>query len=238
MSKKSWDEWIHEIAEQYDLNLNEDKETQKQKKILEAAIHVFAEKGFSGASTSEIAERAGVAEATIFKHYRTKKGLLLRLVIPAIARVASSYIATPVLNILDQDKPLRDLLHELIVDRKKLFEENWKTIRIILVESLFHPEIREALKTHVAKHVVHMASEKIEELKNMGKLRADLPDHVILRGVMSQIGAYLFASNVIPELMAKGEENEEIEWIVELLVGGIAPKPTSRIESGSDGESH
>ncbi|BCU82776.1 TetR family transcriptional regulator [Polycladomyces abyssicola] len=238
MSKKSWDEWVHDIAEQYDLNLKTDKETQKQKKILEAAIHVFAEKGFSGASTSEIAERAGVAEATIFKHYRTKKGLLLRLVIPAIARVASSYIATPVLNILDQDKPMEEILRELVIDRKELLEKNRKTIRIILVESLFHPEIREALKNHVAKNVFHMASDKIEELKTMGKLRADLPNHVILRAVMSQIGAYLLARNVVPELLAQGEEDEEIDWIVNVLMNGITPKKQSKTESDTHEESH
>ncbi|MDN4593757.1 TetR/AcrR family transcriptional regulator [Polycladomyces subterraneus] len=238
MSKKSWDEWVHDIAEQYDLDLKADKETQKQKKILEAAIHVFAEKGFSGASTSEIAERAGVAEATIFKHYRTKKGLLLRLVIPAIARVAYPYIATPVLNILNQDKPLEELLREVVIDRKELLEKNWKTLRIILVESLFHPEIREALKIHVARNVFRMASEKIEELKSKGKLRADLPNHVILRGIMSQIGAYLLARNVIPELLAQGGEDEEIGWIVDMLINGIAPKPDSKTDSEADEESH
>ncbi|EGL84057.1 hypothetical protein CathTA2_0382 [Caldalkalibacillus thermarum TA2.A1] len=50
MADKSWDEWVQYIADQYDLDIKKDKETQKQKKILEAAIHVFAEKGFSGAS--------------------------------------------------------------------------------------------------------------------------------------------------------------------------------------------
>ncbi|MDQ0338841.1 AcrR family transcriptional regulator [Caldalkalibacillus uzonensis] len=243
MSKKSWDEWVDDewvqyIAEQYDLDLKEGKETLKQKKILEAAIHVFAEKGFSGASTSEIAERAGVAEATIFKHYRTKKGLLLRLVIPAIARVASAYIAQPVLNILDQDKPVEALLREVAINRKELLEKNWKTIRIILVESLFHPEIREALKNHVAKRIIPLVFEKIEEQKQKGKIRADLPNHVILRGVMSQIGAFLFARHVIPELMAPGGDDEEIDWIVELLINGIGPRACSKTESGADKESH
>jgi len=237
MSKKSWDEWVHYIAEQYDLDLKKDKETQKQKKILEAAIHVFAEKGFSGASTSEIAERAGVAEATIFKHYRTKKGLLLRLVIPAIARVASPYIANPVLQILNQDKPMEEILRELVIDRKQLIERNWKTMRIILVESLFHPEIREALKEHVAKAVVSLATEKLEKLKSQGKLRADLPNHVILRGAMSQVAAYLMASHVLPELLATGEEEEEIGWIVDMLLNGISPKPVSHPAS-IDEESH
>ncbi len=226
MSKKSWDEWISYIAEQYNLNLKEGKQTQKQKKILEAAIHVFAKKGYSGASTSEIAELAGVAEATIFKHYHTKKGLLLRLVIPAIAKVASPYIINPVLQILDQDKPTEDLLRDLIIDRKQLLEKNWKTIRVILVESLFHPEIREALIDHVAKNIVTLGFDKIEELKRKGKLRADLPNHVLLRGIMSQIGAYMIARNVLPEL-ALGKEDEEINAIIDMLTNGITPESDS-----------
>ena len=97
MTNKSWDEWVKTIADEYEVNLDPaQRQTQKQKQILEAAIHVFAEKGYSGASTHEIAERAGVAEATIFKHYRTKKGLLLRLVVPAIAKVAEVPTTTAV----------------------------------------------------------------------------------------------------------------------------------------------
>ena len=47
--------------------------TEKQKRIVQAAIESFAEKGFSATSTNEIAQKAGVAEGTIFRHYKTKK---------------------------------------------------------------------------------------------------------------------------------------------------------------------
>ena len=43
--------------------------------ILESAIKLFAEKGFSGTTTREIAEKAGVNEALIFRHFSTKRDL-------------------------------------------------------------------------------------------------------------------------------------------------------------------
>ncbi len=42
-------------------------------RILEAAVDMFGEKGYASTSTSEIAKRAGVAEGTIFRYYKTKK---------------------------------------------------------------------------------------------------------------------------------------------------------------------
>lgn len=47
--------------------------TERQKKIVAAAIESFAEKGYSATSTKEIAQKAGVAEGTIFRHYKTKR---------------------------------------------------------------------------------------------------------------------------------------------------------------------
>ena len=44
-------------------------------KILEAAIKLFAEKGFNGTTTKEIAETADVNEALIFRHFSTKREL-------------------------------------------------------------------------------------------------------------------------------------------------------------------
>jgi len=42
---------------------------------------------------------------------------------------------------------------------------------------------------------------------------------------------------VLPELLATGEEEEEIGWIVDMLLNGISPKPVSHPAS-IDEESH
>jgi len=44
-------------------------------KILETSIELFAEKGFNGTTTKEIAERAEVNESLIFRHFSTKREL-------------------------------------------------------------------------------------------------------------------------------------------------------------------
>lgn len=234
MKNKTWDEWVKTIAEEYEVNLDPaQRQTQKQKQILEAAIQVFAEKGYSGASTHEIAERAGVAEATIFKHYRTKKGLLLRLVVPAIAKVAAPYIARPVLHLLEQDKPFYEVMQDVILDRIQLIEANWKLVKIIIVESLFQPELREALQDHVVKNLMVMADEKLDRLKEQGKLRTDLPNYVLLRSAMSMVIGYLLARNVFPEVFARSEEKEEIRMIADVIVRGAGgTKAREELEGG------
>ena len=60
------------------------KKTKKQLAIVEAAIKLFAEKGYANTSTAEIAKVAEVSEGTIFKHYRTKDHLLLSVILPFI----------------------------------------------------------------------------------------------------------------------------------------------------------
>jgi AcrR family transcriptional regulator len=46
---------------------------ERRKKIIAAAADVFIEQGFSGARTKEIAERAGVTEAFLYRHLASKE---------------------------------------------------------------------------------------------------------------------------------------------------------------------
>ena len=45
-------------------------------KILAAAVQVYAETGFRGATTRRIAAEAGVNEITLFRHFGSKLALL------------------------------------------------------------------------------------------------------------------------------------------------------------------
>lgn len=55
----------------------------RKEAIVEAAIKLFAEKSFKGASTAELASMTRVAEGTVFYHFKTKEDLLLH----ALARI-------------------------------------------------------------------------------------------------------------------------------------------------------
>lgn len=48
----------------------------RRSQILAAALDVFAELGFHGARTRDLAERAGISEALLFRHFQTKEDLI------------------------------------------------------------------------------------------------------------------------------------------------------------------
>ena len=51
----------------------------KKEEILMAATELFARQGFNGTATSEIARRAGVAQGTVFHHFKSKENLLIAI---------------------------------------------------------------------------------------------------------------------------------------------------------------
>jgi AcrR family transcriptional regulator len=53
---------------------------ERREEILDAALPVFAEQGLHGASTEEIARRAGISQPYVFRLFGTKKELYLALV--------------------------------------------------------------------------------------------------------------------------------------------------------------
>src|ERR1700757_3569083 len=68
---------------------------ERHKAIVTAAVPLFARNGFSGTTTRELAEAAGISEALLFRHFPTKKALyreILRLGCegdPALERLAA-----------------------------------------------------------------------------------------------------------------------------------------------------
>ena len=54
--------------------------TEKQERILQAALELFAQEGYKATSTSKVARRASVSEGLIFRHFTNKEGLLEAIV--------------------------------------------------------------------------------------------------------------------------------------------------------------
>ena len=123
----------------------EKKLTPKQEQILKAAVEVFAEKGYASSSTSEIAARANVAEGTIFRHYKTKKELLISIVQPFMRGFALPFFAAHFVRDVFDTPPekLEDLLKSLLKNRFEFVKENAPLLKIVLQEMAFHSELKE-----------------------------------------------------------------------------------------------
>ncbi|MEX1154949.1 TetR/AcrR family transcriptional regulator, partial [Parvibaculum sp.] len=51
-------------------------EDPKRRRILEAALGLFSEEGFHGASMASLAKRAGIPVGTIYRHFAGKEELI------------------------------------------------------------------------------------------------------------------------------------------------------------------
>jgi AcrR family transcriptional regulator len=64
---------------------------ERRKDVLEAAREVFAEHGLSGASTDEIARKAGISQPYLFRLFRTKKELFITAIESCFAETLETF---------------------------------------------------------------------------------------------------------------------------------------------------
>lgn len=60
---------------------------EREQQILDAALAVFGERGFTGASMDAVAERVGVTKPVVYTHFGSKEGLLLACIARARAEL-------------------------------------------------------------------------------------------------------------------------------------------------------
>ncbi len=74
--------------------------TERQQRILDVALELFANNGYDATSTYMIAKKANVSESLIFRHFKNKQGLL-----DAILTQADHRIKELVLPIIQSEDP-------------------------------------------------------------------------------------------------------------------------------------
>ncbi|GGA77658.1 TetR/AcrR family transcriptional regulator [Ornithinibacillus halotolerans] len=197
--------------------------TEKQKGILAAATELFAEKGYAATSTSEIARKAGVAEGTIFRHYKSKKDLLLTIVSPTMIKVIGPTVKKDINKVLDKEySTFQDFIRAMIANRIDFVKNNIPLIRIVIQELPFHDELKKQAIEHIGKDVFEKLRAIVQYFQAKGQIIEMHPD-TIIRVVASSVLSYIFTSYVIfPE--NEWNEEEEIERLIEVLSNGVAKR--------------
>ncbi|MEK4384116.1 TetR/AcrR family transcriptional regulator [Aeribacillus sp. FSL K6-2848] len=196
--------------------------TPKQAKILQAAVEIFAEKGYAATSTSEIAKRAGVAEGTIFRHYKTKKDLLISIVSPIIIEFAVPLFAERFINEVFQDQRLddfEDLLRKIIRNRYQFVKNNVPLLKIFFQEIAFHAEIQEKFSAVFTEKVLPQFIKVVNHFKQNGQI-GDFPTETVIRLTINAIvGFFITRFLVMPDY--PWDDEKEMEYTVQFIRNGL-----------------
>ncbi|KAB0442487.1 TetR/AcrR family transcriptional regulator [Lysinibacillus fusiformis] len=134
-------------------------------RIIEAALQLISEKGYTAATTKTIAELAGVNEVTLFRHFGNKRGLL-----KAIVEQFSYY---PLLQKEIHQNVTWDLEKDLLNFSLKHFEFLMSIKDLVMIgfkESIQFPEISEEIANIpllIKKELCHY----FQEMQQRGKIR-------------------------------------------------------------------
>jgi len=82
-----------------------------RKRIVKAALNLFQTKGFDGTTTRAIAQKAGIAEGTVFNYFRTKEDIALYFFDQEVTHAIAAVRADPRLRKAPLEEKLFTLLH-------------------------------------------------------------------------------------------------------------------------------
>ena len=95
-----------------------------ENQILLAARGLFARKGYDSTTTRDLATAAGVAEATLFRHFANKKAILIAIVIQGWAEILTDLLTE--LSSISNYKSMAQLLYRRMIN----LHENADMMRI------------------------------------------------------------------------------------------------------------
>jgi AcrR family transcriptional regulator len=194
--------------------------TEKERSIVEAAVALIGQRGIDGATTAEIARRAGVTERTLFRYFPTKQDLVRRVLYPLLVQggIVSRWEAFE--EILKAKGP--DFKTWYVAAAKTRFgqvSENPTRTRTAMTELVQNADLRDAMTSMWQQHIW---APMVAQLKNMqagGQVRTDVDAEVLARMIHFLQAGYFLARHVFAPKHG-WDDAGEFEQMGEILARG------------------
>lgn len=185
-----------------------------RQRIVDAALQVFSEHGYKGATTRAIASRAGVNEVTLFRQFGNKKALL--------AAVLDQYSALPALKTILGDQLTGDYRQDLIhigVQFLSVLTLRQETLWLMLGEARRQPEIREVL-AGLSRQGRQLLSAYLRQQMRRGVVRK-LDDKVVAEAFVGMLLSQVLIQNMLGETTrTKASLESVVARYVDIFVHG------------------
>jgi AcrR family transcriptional regulator len=193
------------------------KGEERRAAIVRSAIVLFAEKGFRGATTRELASALGVTEPVLYQHFRTKRDLY-SAIIEGKAREASEHASD--LNRLAEardDRAFFAALGDLILRR---YEKDPELSRLLLFSCLERHELSELFFDRLFQQFYKLVADYIRRRIRDGAFRKVNPE-IAARGLIGMISYQGLIALLFPGRFGKPSRRRVVDEMVTLFLSGV-----------------
>jgi AcrR family transcriptional regulator len=190
-----------------------------REKILETGLQLFSTKGYLGATTKEIALKAGVAEVTVFRHFNSKEALF--------EEVISTYSFLPRLKELLSD--IKQIPYEkaltMIAGRfLETLELRKDLIRIMHSEIHRYPHKIHVIYNSLIDGLIKTLSAYFRERQERGEL-ASFDSESGARAFLGMFFSHFNAQEfLLQKRYAKIDDEKTIREFVKIFINGTLKK--------------
>lgn len=194
-------------------------EAEAETRILKAAQKLFARRGYNGTTTRDLAQAAGVAEGTLFRHFENKKAILV-----AVATQGWIEILTDLLTELSE-MPSYKAIAQVMRKRMLNLHQNADMLRVCFMEAQFHPELSEQIQSEVIVKMTDVAEAFFETAMDQGIYRRMNPRIVaqIFLGMFNIAG---FSRDTVTPVDSSPQAMLEMaEGMADIFLNGVLAQP-------------
>lgn len=186
--------------------------------ILEAALTIFIEKGFAGASISQIAKTAKVNQSLIYHHFKSKEDLWVCVKKYCVDDATKNFQGV-------RYDTLENFVHDLVEVRFSVYAKDG--MRMLVHWQALEPDPSQFYGQRPTPHPLFDISDHIKTLQENKLVRSD-QDYQVLSGVIFSLASYAFFdfSNAF-NLSAKQQETYK-RLVNDILIQTLKPKNSSK----------
>lgn len=143
------------------------RDGERREAILQAAVRVFAKKGYHGCRIADVAREAGVAYGLVYHYFENKEDLLSSVFdesFGSFARLLEAIAAT--------EGPAFQKVEEIVSAAFDVYQSDPESMRVLILEVLRSPVFREAEQRGAFQEALRHIAAVLKRGVQQGELRA------------------------------------------------------------------
>ncbi|HLP87876.1 MAG TPA: TetR/AcrR family transcriptional regulator [Nostocaceae cyanobacterium] len=199
-------------------NSSPPSETQTRDRILQAAQKLFASQGFDGTTTRDLAQAAGVAEGTLFRHFTNKKAILVE-----VATQGWVDILTDLLTELSEMGSYKAVA-QVMKRRMWNLHKNVDLLRVCFMEVQFHPDLRDRIQGDIISKMTDVAEAFFQTAMDRGIYR-QMDAKLVAKVFLGMFAIAGFSDQTLMEPNASPQEMQQMaEGLADIFLNGVLAK--------------